>query len=245
MIVTGGSRGIGAAVSRLAGAAGWAIVVNYLSDEAAANAVVAEIERDGGRATAVKADMGDEAQIIALFKAADRFGTLSALVNNAGVVDRAATVSEMSAERLERMFRINLTGPFLCAREAVRRMSTASGGEGGVIVNVSSIAAKLGAAGQYVDYAAAKGAIETMTVGLAREVVEDGIRVCGVRPGTIDTQIHASGGQPDRVACLAPTFPMKRAGTAEEVAHAVLWLASDKASYSTGAILDVSGGRAI
>ena len=245
MLVTGGSRGIGASVCRLAARAGYDLVVNYARDEAAALRVVSDVERAGGRAIAVKADMGAPDEIEALFEAADELGPLAALVNNAGIVDETATLVEMSAERLERMWRINLTAPFLCAREAVRRMSTARGGRGGTIVNVSSVAAKLGGPGQYIDYAASKGAIDTMTVGLAKEVVAEGIRVCAVRPGIIDTDIHASGGQPDRVARLGPTLPMGRAGTPDEVAEAILWLVSPAASYSSGAILDVSGVRSI
>lgn len=245
MLVTGGSRGIGASVCRLAARAGHDLVVNYARDEAAALRVVSDVERAGGRAIAVKADMGVPDEIEALFEAADELGPLAALVNNAGIVDETATLVEMSAERLERMWRINLTAPFLCAREAVRRMSIARGGRGGTIVNVSSVAAKLGGPGQYIDYAASKGAIDTMTVGLAKEVVAEGIRVCAVRPGIIDTDIHASGGQPDRVARLGPTLPMGRAGTPGEVAEAILWLVSPAASYSSGAILDVSGVRSI
>lgn len=245
MLVTGGSRGIGASVCRLAARAGHDLVVNYARDEAAALRVVSDVEQAGGRAIAVQADMGAPDEIEALFKAADELGPLAALINNAGIVDETATLVEMSAERLERMWRINVTAPFLCAREAVRRMSTAKGGRGGTIVNVSSVAAKLGGPGQYIDYAASKGAIDTMTVGLAKEVVAEGIRVCAVRPGIIDTDIHASGGQPDRVARLGPTLPMGRAGTPDEVAEAILWLVSPAASYSSGAILDVSGVRSI
>ncbi|MEF2552186.1 SDR family oxidoreductase [Aurantimonas sp. A2-1-M11] len=245
MIVTGGSRGIGAATARLGAKAGYAVVVNYASNEAAANAVVAEIAADGGKAIAVKGDVGVEADILAIFEAADRLGPITALINNAGIVDQAGTLAEMTTERLERMFRINITGTILCAREAAKRMGTSRGGKGGAIVNLSSVAAKLGGPGQYLDYAASKGAIDTLTVGLAKELIDDGIRVCAVRPGIIDTDIHAAGGQPDRVAQLGPGLPMKRAGTPQEVAGAILWLASDAASYSTGAILDVSGARSI
>ncbi|MCQ0986833.1 SDR family oxidoreductase [Jiella marina] len=245
MIVTGGSRGIGAATAILGAKAGYAVVVNYASNRAAAEKVVAEIEAAGGKAIAVKGDVGAEADILALFEAADALGTLKVLVNNAGIVDELGPVAEMSAERLERIFRINVTGSFLCAREAIRRMSTKRGGQGGAIVNLSSAAAKLGAGGSRVDYAATKGAIDTFTVGLAKEVAEEGISVTAVRPGIIETDIHASGGEPNRVAEISATLPLKRPGTAEEVARAILWLASPEASYSTGAILDVSGARAI
>ena len=245
MIVTGGSRGIGAATAVLGAKAGYFVVVDYASNETAANDVVATIEADGGKAIAVKADVGVESDVVALFEAADTLGTLTCLVNNAGIVDRAEPLAKMSAERLERMFRVNITGSFLCAREAVLRMATSRGGSGGAIVNVSSAAAKLGGGGQYVDYAASKGAIDTFTVGLAKEVVAEGIRVTAVRPGIIETEIHASGGEPDRVTRIAPSLPTGRAGTAEEVARAILWLASDEASYSAGAILDVSGARSI
>ena len=245
MIVTGGSRGIGAATAILGAKAGYAVVVNYASNREAADKVVAAIEADGGSAIAVKGDVGVEADILAIFEAADRVGTLTALVNNAGVVDAALPLAEMSADRLDRMFRINVTGSFLCAREAVRRMATSRGGKGGGIVNLSSVAAKLGGPGQYVDYAASKGAIDTFTVGLAKEVIDEGIMVGAVRPGIIDTDIHASGGQPNRVAELGPGLPMRRAGTADEVARAIMWLLSGEASYSTGAIIDVSGARSI
>lgn len=244
-IVTGGSRGIGAAVCRLAARAGYVVLVNYVSNAKAAEALVAEILAAGGKAEAVKGDVASEADILKIFEAADRLGTLKALVNNAGVVDVAQRVDEMSLDRLTRMFAINVTGSFLCAREAVRRMSTRHGGKGGSIVNLSSAAAKLGAPSQYVDYAAAKGAIDTFTVGLSREVAAEGVRVNAVRPGIIDTEIHASGGQPERVTQIREQLPMKREGTAEEVAKAILWLMSDEASYTTGAIVDVSGGRSI
>lgn len=245
MLVTGGSRGIGAATALMGARAGYRVVVNYAANEAAAARVVSAIEAGGGAAIALRGDVGSEAEILALFEASDRFGRLSVLVNNAGVVDRPGKLVDFSTERLERMWRINVTGSFLCAREAVKRLSTARGGRGGTIVNVSSVAAKLGAPAQYVDYAASKGAIDTLTVGLAKEVMDEGIRVCAVRPGVIETDIHASGGQPTRAFDMAPTLPMKRPGTAEEVAAAILWLASDAASYSAGAILDVSGGRSI
>jgi NAD(P)-dependent dehydrogenase (short-subunit alcohol dehydrogenase family) len=244
VLVTGGSRGIGAATSILAAKAGYRVAVNFANNEAAARKVVTEIEADGGEAFAVKADVGSEADVLAMFQAVDkRFGGLDALVNNAGIVDAKARVDEMSVERLERMMRTNIIGSFLCAREAVRRMSTKHGGKGGVIVNVSSVAATLGSSGDYVDYAASKGAIDTMTIGLAREVAAEGVRVNAVRPGMVETEIHASGGQPDRVARLAGTIPMHRAGKPEEIAEAILWFLSDAASYATGSLLTVSGGR--
>lgn len=242
-VVTGGSRGIGRCVSLMLAERGYAICLSYVSDAAAAQAVVKAIEDRGGRATAVRGDVGVEADVIALFEAADRLGPVKALVNNAGVVDVAAPVAEMSAARLQRMMTTNVVGSFLCAREAVRRMSTKRGGTGGGIVNLSSAAARLGSPNQFVDYAASKGAIDTFTFGLAREVAGEGIRVNAVSPGIIDTEIHASGGQPDRVARLGPDQPMGRAGTAEEVAAPVVWLLSEEAAYVTGANLDVAGGR--
>jgi len=244
LLVTGGSRGIGAAICRLGAKAGYRVAINYAANKAAADALVGEIKAAGGEAFAVKGDVGSEADILSIFEAVNRtYGRLDAFVNNAGVVDAKARVDEMSAARLERMMRINVVGSILCGREAVKRMSTRHGGKGGSIVNISSAAAVLGAPDNYVDYAASKGAIDTFTVGLAREVALEGIRVNAVRPGVIDTDIHASGGQPDRVALIQDTLPMKRAGTADEVAAAVLYLLSDTASYTTGAILNVSGGR--
>ncbi|MES2750172.1 MAG: SDR family oxidoreductase [Pseudomonadota bacterium] len=242
-IVTGGSRGIGRATSLAAAKRGYKVVVGYASNKTAADEVVATIESNNGKAIAVKCDVGNEADILHLFKEADRFGKLGALVNNAGVVDMTARVDEMSAERLTRMMNINVVGSILCGREAVKRMSTRHGGIGGVIINLSSVAATLGSPGQYVDYAASKGAIDTFTVGLAREVSAEGIRVNAIRPGLIDTEIHASGGEPGRAQKLAHMVPMKRVGTAEEIANAVVWLMSDEASYVTGTIIDVSGGR--
>lgn len=244
VLVTGGSRGIGAATCLLAAKAGYKVAVNYTSNDAAARKVIAEIEAAGGEAFAVRGDVGNEPDVLAMFQAVDkRFGQVDALVNNAGVVDAKARVDEMSVERLERMMRTNIIGSFLCAREAVKRMSTKHGGKGGAIVNVSSVAATLGSAGDYVDYAASKGAIDTMTIGLAREVAAEGVRVNAVRPGMVETEIHASGGQPDRVARLAGSIPMHRAGKSEEIAEAILWLLSDAASYATGSLLTVSGGR--
>jgi NAD(P)-dependent dehydrogenase (short-subunit alcohol dehydrogenase family) len=243
VLVTGGSRGIGRACAVMAAEMGLGVVINYVSNEREATYLTDAINGSGGRAIAVKADVANEEDVLALYKAVDDFGTLVGLVNNAGVVDVAAPVAEMSAARLHRMFAINTVGAILVAREAVKRMSTKRGGAGGSIVNVSSAAARLGAPGQYVDYAAAKGAIDTFTVGLAREVAEEGIRVNAVRPGIIVTDIHASGGQPDRAERLKDQIPMKRPGEAEEVARAILWLLSDDASYTTGAVLDVSGGR--
>lgn len=244
LLVTGGSRGIGAAICRFGSKAGYRVAVNYAANQDAADALVAEIEAAGGEAFAVKGDVGSEADIVAMFEAVDRaYGRLDAFVNNAGVVDVKARVDEMDVSRLERMMRINVVGSFLCAREAVKRMSTRHGGSGGSIVNISSAAATLGSPGEYVDYAASKGAIDTFTIGLAREVALEAIRVNAVRPGIIDTDIHASGGQPDRVERFRDLLPMKRAGTVDEVAGAVLYLLSDAASYTTGAILNVSGGR--
>jgi len=244
ILVTGGSRGIGAATALLAAARGYAVAVNYTTHAAAADEVAGRIRANGGSAIAVQADVAREDQVLAMFDAIDaKLGRLTALVNNAGVIDAPARVDEMSLARLKRMFDINVIGSFLCAREAVRRMSTRHGGSGGAIVNVSSAASRLGAPSQYVDYAAAKGAIDAFTIGLAREVAAEGIRVNAVRPGLIETDIHASGGQPDRVRQLAHQVPMQRGGTADEVAQAIVWLLSPEASYTTMSLLDVSGGR--
>jgi NAD(P)-dependent dehydrogenase (short-subunit alcohol dehydrogenase family) len=244
MIVTGGGRGIGAATAVLAAGRGYAVCVNYKRNQEAASAVVASIASAGGRAIAVQADVASEPDVMRLFAAVDgELGPLDALVNNAGILERQTRVDEIDAARLTRIFATNVTGAFLCAREAVRRMSIAHGGRGGAIVNVSSRAAQLGAPGEYVDYAASKAALDTLTVGLAREVAAEGVRVNGVRAGIIETGIHADGGEPGRVARLGPTLPMKRGGTAMEVARAILWLASDEASYSTASFIDVAGGR--
>lgn len=244
LLVTGGSRGIGAATALRAAQDGWTVVVSYASRQDAAERVVRTIRDVGGEAIAVRADVAHEDQILSLFETVDRnFGRLAGLVNNAGVVDRTQRVDEMSHARLRRMFDINVIGAFICAREAVRRMSTRRGGTGGAIVNVSSAASRLGSPAQYVDYAAAKGAIDVLTVGLAREVAGEGIRVNAVRPGLIETDIHASGGLPDRVRDLSHQVPMQRGGTAAEVAESIVWLLSPAASYTTMSLVDVSGGR--
>ena len=243
VIITGGSRGIGRATAIGAAARGFRVVVGYVDNQTAANDVVSRIEGSNGKAIAVKCDVGHEDDILRIFEVADKFGALGALVNNAGIVGRSLRVDEMSAERIQRMMAVNITGSILCAREAVKRMSTRHGGKGGVIVNLSSAAARLGGANTYVDYAASKGAIDSFTLGLGYEVAGEGIRVAAIRPGLIDTEIHASGGEPDRAHRLAHMVPMKRVGTAQEVANAIVWLMSDDASYVTSAILDVSGGR--
>jgi NAD(P)-dependent dehydrogenase (short-subunit alcohol dehydrogenase family) len=244
LLVTGGSRGIGAATARLAAGRGYAVCVNYRKNRAAAQQVVESIVAAGGTALAVEADVASDADVIRLFETVDaKLGRLSVLINNAGILERQTRVEHMDAARLDRVFATNVRGPFLCAREAVRRMSTAHGGRGGAIVNVSSRAAQLGAPGEYVDYAASKAALDAMTIGLAREVAAEGIRVNGVRAGIIYTDIHADGGEPNRVDRLGPTLPMKRGGDAIEVARAILWLASDEASYSTASFIDVAGGR--
>lgn len=243
MLITGGSRGIGAAAARRAAAAGWAVCLTYRSDRAAASSVTAAIERAGGQAVAVRADVAVEADVIAAVNAATALGPLGAVVANAGIVAAQARVDELSVERVERLLTTNVTGAVVTCREAVRRMSTRHGGEGGSIVLVSSAASRLGSPGEYVDYAASKAAVDTLGLGLAKEVAAEGVRVNVVRPGVIDTELHASGGQPDRVERLAPHLPMGRAGTADEIAAAIVWLTSDEATYTTGSILDVAGGR--
>ncbi len=243
-LVTGGSRGIGAACAVLAARRGYAVAVSYREDRAAAGGVVRSIEQAGGTAIAIPADVASEAEVVAMFATVDReLGRVTALVNNAGIVAPARRVDQYDFERLQRVFATNVIGSFLCAREAIRRMSTRHGGGGGGIVNMSSAAARLGAPNEYVDYAASKGAIDTMTIGLAKELAAEGIRVNAIRPGLIYTDIHASGGEPGRVERLKEMVPMRRGGTPEEVANAVLWLLSDEASYLTGALIDVSGGR--
>lgn len=244
LLVTGASRGIGSATALLAAQNGWSVAVNYTANSLAADEVVRHIRALGGQAMAVQADVAEEAQVLRMFEHIDaKLGRLSGLVNNAGVVDVTARVDEMSVARLKRMFDINVIGSLVCAREAVRRMSTKHGGEGGSIVNISSAAARLGAPGQYVDYAAAKGAIDAFTIGLAKEVAAEGIRVNAVRPGLIETDIHASGGLPNRVKDLQHLVPVGRGGTAEEVAQGIVWLLSGAASYTTMSFLDISGGR--
>lgn len=244
MIVTGGSRGIGAAVVRLAATEGYAVCVNYLNNQQAAEELVAAIIAKQGKAIAVQADVAKEEDILRLFEQVDaRLGTVTALVNNAGILDRQTRIENIGYERVRRIFATNVLGSFICAREAVRRMSTKLGGKGGAIVNISSTAARLGAPNEYVDYAASKAAINAFTLGLSKEVAAEGIRVNAVSPGIVYSDIHASGGEPNRVARVKDSIPMKRGGTPEEVAEAVLWLLSEKASYTTGSILDVAGGR--
>jgi len=244
MLITGASRGIGAATARLAAAEGYALCLNFHHRADAAQQLLEELKSTGTQAIAVATDVADETQVARLFATIDeQFGRLDVLVNNAGMLERQMRLDEMDAARLMRVFAVNVTGSFLCAREAVKRMSTRYGGKGGAIVNVSSIAAKLGAPNEYIDYAAAKGAIDSMTLGLAKEVAAEGIRVNAVRPGVIRTEIHASGGEPGRVERVKASVPMGRGGEAEEVAEAILWLAGEKASYTSGALLDVSGGR--
>ncbi|MES2958693.1 MAG: SDR family oxidoreductase [Pseudomonadota bacterium] len=244
VLITGASRGIGAAAALACAVKGWDVAVNYARDERAAQAVAEQVRGVGRRAIVVAADVADEAAVLAMFSRIDaELGLLTGLVNNAGVIDEQVRVDAISVARLQRMFAINVFGSFVCAREALKRMSTKHGGPGGAIVNLSSVAAKLGAPGWYVDYAASKGAIDSFTVGLAREVALEGVRVNAVRPGIIDTDIHASGGQPDRAHASATLIPMQRPGTADEIASAIVWLLSEDAAYTTGAIIDVSGGR--
>lgn len=244
LIVTGGSRGIGAEICRLAGKAGYAVCVNYQSNRDAAMAVAEDVEAGGGKAIVYGGDVSQESDVKSMFRLVDQeLGTVTALVNNAGIVTKVSKVEEMDAERINRLLAINVTGTMLCVREAVLRMSTAHGGEGGVIVNMSSAASRLGSPNEFVDYAASKGAIDSMTIGLSKELGDQGIRVNAIRPGLIDTEIHASAGAPDRVERFKDAVPMKRAGSAEEVAKAAIWLMSDDSSYINGALLDVAGGR--
>jgi NAD(P)-dependent dehydrogenase (short-subunit alcohol dehydrogenase family) len=244
VLVTGGSRGIGAATAVLAGSRGYSVVVNYRENQKAAEQVVAAIVEKGGKAFAIKADVSKENEIIRLFEEIDRkFGRLTALVNNAGILEKQGPVISFDAARLQRIFAVNSIGPMLCAKEAVKRMSVKSGGNGGAIVNVSSSATKQGGPFEYIDYAASKGAIDVLTLGLSKEVAAEGIRVNAVRPGIVYTEIHALGGEPDRVDRVKHNVPMQRGGNPEEIANAILWLLSAEASFCTGAILDVSGGR--
>lgn len=244
VVITGASRGIGAATARLAAARGYAVCVNYRRNQDAAEETVSGIQAAGGHAIAVRADISVEAEVVTLFEVCDqRLGRLTALVNNAGVLEKQSRVEDIDAERLRRVLATNVVGAFICTREAVRRMSRRFGGNGGVIVNVSSVAARLGAPGEYVDYAASKGALDTFTVGLSKEVAADGIRVNGVRAGYIYTEMHASGGEPNRVDRVKANVPMRRGGQPDEVARAVLWLLSDDASYTTGSFIDVTGGK--
>lgn len=244
ILITGASRGIGAATALLAAKRGYSVCINYRENAAAADSLVQEIKSKGGKAVAIQADVAREPEVLSLFTKVDKaLGPLNALVNNAGIVEQQMRVDQMNSDRLQRIFTTNVTGTFLCAREAVRRMSTRHGGKGGVIVNVSSMAAQLGAPGEYVDYAATKAAVDALTIGLSKEVASEGIRVNAVRPGIIDTEIHASGGKPNRVERVKDTIPMKRGGLPEEVANAILWLVSEEASYCAGAFINVAGGR--
>ncbi|ATL46178.1 NAD(P)-dependent oxidoreductase [Chitinophaga caeni] len=244
MLITGGSRGIGAAVAKLAAAESYEVVVNYLNRKDAAEAVVKEIQDGGGTAIAIQGDMSNEKDIQRVFQATvETFGGLDSLVNNAGILMQQSKLEDISIERMQKIFSVNITGPMICAREAVKLMAYKNGGHGGTIINISSLAAKTGAPFEYIDYAASKAAIDALTLGLAKEVASEGIRVNGVRPAFIETGIHASGGDPGRIDRLKETIPLKRGGTATEVAQAVLWLASDKSAYSTGIFIDVAGGK--
>lgn len=244
ILITGGSRGIGAATARLAAARGYRVCINYHNNQAAAQSVVDDIMQSGGQAIAVAADIAQESEVVALFEAIDQqWGPVTALVNNAGILEKQIRVEDIDAARLQRILSVNVIGSFLCAREAVKRMSTKHGGQGGAIVNVSSAASRLGSAGEYVDYATSKGAIDTLTIGLSREVAEEGIRVNAVRPAFIYTDMHADGGEPGRVDRIKATLPMKRGGHPDEVANAILWLLSDEASYATGTFIELAGGR--
>jgi len=244
VLITGASRGIGRATARLLGARGWSVGVNYAHNEAAAQETAAEVGRAGGHARVIKGDVANEADVIGMFDAVVKaFGRLDALVNNAGIVAAGMPLADMDLARLQRVFDVNVLGAYLCAREAARRMSKDRGGDGGAIVNVSSAAARLGSPNEYVDYAGSKGAVDTLTIGLAKELGPQGVRVNAVRPGLIDTEIHASGGRPDRAAVLGSQTPLGRPGSADEVAETIAWLLSDAASYVTGALLDVAGGR--
>ncbi|WP_236170990.1 SDR family oxidoreductase [Pseudomonas pseudonitroreducens] len=244
MLITGASRGIGAATALLAAERGFAVALNYRREQEAAQALVAQITRAGGNARAFAADVANEEDVLRLFREVDEhFGRLDALVNNAGILERQMQLEDMDVARLQRVFAVNVTGTFLCCREAIRRMARKHGGNGGSIVNVSSMASRLGSPNEYIDYAAAKGAVDSLTIGLAKEVAAEGIRVNAVRPGLISTEIHASGGEPGRVERLQSAIPLGRGGDAAEVARAILFLASDESSYSTGSFVDVSGGR--
>jgi NAD(P)-dependent dehydrogenase (short-subunit alcohol dehydrogenase family) len=244
LIVTGGSRGIGASTALLAARSGWRVVVNYQSNAVAADAVISSIRAEGGNAAMFKANVADEAAVLAMFDFAEEmFGPVTGLVNNAGILGQSSAFIDISLDRWRAIAEVNTVGTFLCAREAARRMSTSRGGRGGTIVNISSMAAVLGGAGEFIDYASSKGAVDTLTIGLAKELAPQGIRVNGVRPGLIDTEIHASSGDPDRAQRLSASVPMQRVGTSEEVAEAVVWLLSQKSAYVTGKFVDVSGGR--